>query len=69
MVDDGGGFGVIFVVLGFLVWKKVRRRKMKGMEEEPERSEGLECVWIGRSRMPFASAIRTQPVLESSYLP
>ncbi|XP_047960277.1 uncharacterized protein LOC125205409 [Salvia hispanica] len=63
-----GGFGVILVVLGFL-WKKMRRRKMKGMEEESERSEGLECAWIGRSRMPFASAIRTQPVLENSHLP
>ncbi|KAG6437643.1 hypothetical protein SASPL_102564 [Salvia splendens] len=61
-----GILGVFLVVLCVLMWK---RKKMRGMEEETERSEELETVWVGRSRMPFASGIRTQPVLENSYLP
>lgn len=61
-----GILGLFLVVLCVLTWK---RKKMRGMEEETERSEELETVWIGRSRMPFASGIRTQPVLENSYLP
>ncbi|KAL1546369.1 hypothetical protein AAHA92_22973 [Salvia divinorum] len=61
-----GILGVFLVVLCVLMWK---RKKMRGMEEEAERSEELETVWIGRSRMPFASGIRTQPVLENSYRP
>lgn len=54
---------VVVVVFG------CKRKKMKKMERESERCEELETIWIGRSRMPCASGIRTQPVLESSYLP
>ncbi|KAH6813210.1 hypothetical protein C2S51_022228 [Perilla frutescens var. frutescens] len=77
--DDNGVhkwwiMGIAAAVVG-LMWLVVvvvfgcKRKKMKKMERESERCEGLDTIWIGRSRMPCASGIRTQPVLENSYLP
>lgn len=60
---------MIVLVIGIVGYKWITRIKMKKMERESERSEALDTIWIGRSRMPYASGIRTQPVLESSYLP
>ncbi|XP_057805767.1 uncharacterized protein LOC131020773 [Salvia miltiorrhiza] len=65
----GGALGLVGVVLVVVGWKRLNRKKIKKMEQEAERCVGLETMWIGRSRMPFASGIRTQPVLENSYLP
>lgn len=65
-----GVVGLVFVlVIGVMGYKWIRRKKMKKMEMECERSEVLDTIWIGRSRMPYASGIRTQPVIESSYVP
>ncbi|KAG8391904.1 hypothetical protein BUALT_Bualt01G0235500 [Buddleja alternifolia] len=62
--------GVVgLILLGILAYKLFKRRKMRKMERQTERSEGLDTVWIGRSKMPSASGIRTQPVLENSYVP
>lgn len=60
------GVGVVLIaVVGFWCrWRSVRK-----MEKMSERSEGLNTVWIGNSRMPYASGIRTQPNLENSYIP
>lgn len=63
-----GGSGVL-VLVGILVWKLVRMKRIKGMEKQAEKSEALGTVWVGRSRMPSASGIRTQPVLEDDYIP
>ncbi|KAL8534548.1 hypothetical protein ACS0TY_010529 [Phlomoides rotata] len=65
-----GVVGLMLVyVIGIVGYKWITREKMKKMERESERSEVLDTIWIGRSRMPSASGIRTQPVFESSYLP
>ncbi|KAH6779943.1 hypothetical protein C2S52_011180 [Perilla frutescens var. hirtella] len=63
--------GVILIaVLGiFLCCKMCRWRTVRKMENISERSEGLNTIWIGNSRMPSASGIRTQPNLENSYIP
>lgn len=62
--------GLMWLVVVCVVgWKRMTRKKIRRMEQESERREGLESIWIGRSRMPCAVGIRTQPVLESSYLP
>ncbi|KAK6804620.1 hypothetical protein RDI58_002404 [Solanum bulbocastanum] len=69
------GFGVgivgliLLIVMGILIYKCVRLKKRGNMERQSEKSEALDDVWVGNSRMPSASAIRTQPVLENSYVP
>ena len=42
---------------------------MDDMEKVSERGESFDTVWIGKSKLPSASMVRTQPVLENSYLP
>ncbi|XP_072995794.1 uncharacterized protein [Typha latifolia] len=62
----GGVLGfllLILMVMGMLNLSK--KRRMKKMVKEAEDGEVLEAVWIGKSRMPTAAMIRTQPVLEN----
>ncbi|KAK1376164.1 Lipoprotein signal peptidase [Heracleum sosnowskyi] len=70
-IGIGVGIGVLF--LGILVWILVRnfgrKKKVKSMQMQSERSEALDTVWVGTSKMPSAGGIRTQPVLENDYLP
>lgn len=69
------GFGVgivglvLLIVMGTLICKCVGFKKRGTMERQSEKSEALDTVWVGNSRMPSASGIRTQPVLENSYVP
>ncbi|XP_073039059.1 uncharacterized protein [Primulina eburnea] len=66
----GGIVGlVLLLVLGVLAYKYLQKQRIRKMEIQSERSEVLDTIWIGRSRMPSASRIRTQPVLEKSYIP
>ncbi|CAK9165821.1 unnamed protein product [Ilex paraguariensis] len=69
----GFGVGVLGLVLigfaGILTYKLVSRKRLGQMGRESERSEALDTVWVGRSRMPSASGMRTQPVLENDYVP
>ncbi|KAK4379188.1 hypothetical protein RND71_001050 [Anisodus tanguticus] len=69
------GFGVgivgliLLIMMGIFICKCVRLKKRENMERRTEKSEALDTVWVGNSRMPSASGIRTQPVLENSYVP
>ncbi|CAA2934959.1 uncharacterized protein LOC111380110 [Olea europaea subsp. europaea] len=66
----GGIVGLILLlVVVIMVYKLIKGGKIKKMERQSERNEVLDTIWIGRSRMPSASGIRTQPELESSYIP
>ncbi|KAK2983872.1 hypothetical protein RJ640_003923 [Escallonia rubra] len=69
----GFGVGVVgLVLLGLvvvLIRKLIRVKRIAKMERQSEKSEVLDTVWIGESRMPSASGIRTQPVLENDYHP
>ncbi|KAL8028141.1 hypothetical protein ABFX02_14G140300 [Erythranthe guttata] len=66
----GGVVGlIILIVVIFVAYKWIKRKRIKKMERQTERNEGLDTIWIGRSRMPSATCVRTQPVLENSYLP
>ncbi|KAK4415876.1 hypothetical protein Salat_2695000 [Sesamum alatum] len=60
---------VLLVVIGVLAYRWIKGERIKKMERNSERSEGLDTIWVGRSRMPTASGIRTQPAIENSYLP
>lgn len=69
------GFGVGLVALALMglalmaVLRLVRKKNIKDMEKESERGVSFDTVWIGKSRMPSASMVRTQPNLENSYVP
>ncbi|KAK9147333.1 hypothetical protein Scep_006090 [Stephania cephalantha] len=69
----GFAFGFAGLVIGGLVggiiFKFMKRRRIKEMEKQAEESEALGTVWIGTSKMPSARVIRTQPVLEHGEVP
>lgn len=69
----GFGLGILVMImvalLGFLTYKTVKRRRIGKMERQSERNEALETTWIGRSRMPSATGIRTLPAIENEYVP
>ncbi|XP_059636107.1 uncharacterized protein LOC132278332 [Cornus florida] len=69
----GFGVGLVGLVLGclggLLIYKLVKMKRLGEMEKQSEKSEALETRWIGMSKMPSASGIRTQPVLENDYVP
>ncbi|XP_010427713.1 PREDICTED: uncharacterized protein LOC104712492 [Camelina sativa] len=63
-VLTGIGVSVIAVVVIVFVVKLVKKKRLRKMERESEKSETIGNVWIGRSRMPSATMVRTQPCLE-----
>ncbi|XP_047938289.1 uncharacterized protein LOC125186026 [Salvia hispanica] len=65
-VPGGVAAAAVLIAGGAILcrWRSVRK-----MERNAERSEGLNSIWIGNSRMPTATGIRTQPTLENSYIP
>lgn len=65
----GCGGLVLLVGLGLVFYKWFRMRRVRKMEKESDRSEALESIWIGPSRMPSASGIRTTPYIEHNYVP
>lgn len=71
--EIGFGIGILGLILlvcfGIFLYKVIRKKRIAKMEKESERNEALDSIWIGSSRMPSASGIRTQPVLENSYVP
>ncbi|KAL6982030.1 hypothetical protein U1Q18_023647 [Sarracenia purpurea var. burkii] len=66
----GFGVGVVGLVLVWVViCKFVKWRRIGKMQRQSERGEALGSTWVGRSKMPSATWIRTQPVLENDYAP
>ncbi|KAF7826130.1 plant/F17O14-7 protein [Senna tora] len=58
------GMGLVgLVIVGFVM--ALKRRKMREMEEKAEKGEAFGVFWVGESKMPCASMIRTQPTLEN----
>ncbi|KAF8032496.1 hypothetical protein BT93_D1416 [Corymbia citriodora subsp. variegata] len=68
VVGFAGGFVVLvsvsLIVLG--TYKVVKRQKIKEMEKESEKGVSFDTIWIGTTKMPSASTIRTQPILEAN---
>lgn len=62
------GFIMVLIVgiLGFMFFDW---RRLNKMVTKSEKGETLDTIWVGNSRMPSASGIRTQPILETTYLP
>ncbi|KAI9181637.1 hypothetical protein LWI28_016994 [Acer negundo] len=59
---------ILLIVVGVIVFMVLRRKKIKEMESESEKGVAFDTFWIGRSRMPSATMIRTQPALEDDYV-
>ena len=70
-VGLGSGFaGLVMVAVAVLaIVKVVKTKKLEEMERKSENSEALNSILIGRSKVPTATMIRTQPVLENAYVP
>lgn len=66
----GGVIGLVLIVsIVIAVSKLMKKKKLKAMETQSEKSVPLDAFWVGRSKMPSASMIRTQPALEHGYVP
>ncbi|KAF5189242.1 hypothetical protein FRX31_021170 [Thalictrum thalictroides] len=60
---------VLFGLIGISVFKCVNKKRLAKMEKQANEGMSFENIWIGMSRMPSASATRTQPVLEHNEVP
>nr|POE82213.1 hypothetical protein CFP56_49829 [Quercus suber] len=47
----------------------VKKKKIRKMEKQSEKGVAIDTFWIGGTKMPSASMIRTQPALENEYVP
>ncbi|XP_076913063.1 uncharacterized protein LOC143571553 [Bidens hawaiensis] len=69
----GFGVGVLgLLLIGFIAFMMVRIFRMRNigkMEKEAEKNEVLDTTNVGQSKMPIATVIRTQPVIENDYVP
>lgn len=69
----GIGLGCVgLVLLGVVVvviFRVVRKKKIRKMEKQSEKGVAIDTFWIGETKMPSASMIRTQPALENEYAP
>lgn len=66
-----GGLVLLFLLGLLIVWvgKYKRRKKMQQMERAAEVGEALHMTRIGSTKAPAATVTRTQPTLESEYMP
>lgn len=60
---------VLLILVGVMIFVMGRRMKIKTMEKESDTAVALDTFWVGGDKMPSASMIRTQPVLEHDYVP
>ncbi|XWS35855.1 hypothetical protein CRYUN_Cryun20dG0032600 [Craigia yunnanensis] len=65
-----GTIGLVMLILvGVIIFGIGRRMKIKTMEKQSDTAVALDTFWVGGNKMPSASMIRTQPVLEHDYVP
>ncbi|KAF8412159.1 hypothetical protein HHK36_000116 [Tetracentron sinense] len=71
VVGFGCGFvGLVLVgLVGMVVFKFVKMKGIGEMERQADAGVAFETIWIGSSKMPSATLIRTQPVLENEQVP
>ncbi|CAN0825156.1 hypothetical protein LINGRAHAP2_LOCUS324 [Linum grandiflorum] len=70
IVAAAGAMGAIcLLVICVTSYKMVRSHRIEKMVGEAENGLAFDTTWIGRSKMPSASMVRTQPTLEHGYAP
>ncbi|TKY64021.1 hypothetical protein E2542_SST13911 [Spatholobus suberectus] len=56
---------VILVLILLALVKEAKRRRIRKMERNSSVGELFDTFWIGETKLPLASTIRTQPILEN----
>ncbi|XP_077252055.1 uncharacterized protein LOC143891351 [Tasmannia lanceolata] len=71
VIAFGGIVGGLVLVglVGLVIFKHMKKKKMRAMEKQADEGEALGSIWVNGSRMPSATAIRTKPVLEDETVP
>ncbi|XP_073311775.1 uncharacterized protein [Primulina huaijiensis] len=66
-----GGFALLIILGLVIVWlcRYKHRKKMHQMERAAEVGEALHMTTVGSSKAPVATGTRTQPTLETEYVP
>ncbi|KAG5021788.1 hypothetical protein JHK85_018130 [Glycine max] len=61
-----GFVGLVILVLSLLALvKEAKKRRIRKMERNSEGGELFDTFWIGETKLPSASMLRTQPTLEN----
>ncbi|WCJ22368.1 hypothetical protein M5689_004463 [Euphorbia peplus] len=55
---------ILIVIILVSIYQLMRGKNIRKMEGESEKGEAFDTTWVGGSKMPCASMVRTQPVLE-----
>lgn len=71
LIGFGGGFvGVVLLILASTaIFKIVKRKRLRAMEKQSEQGVAFDTLWVGASKMPSVSMVRTQPTIENDYVP
>ncbi|KAK9054868.1 hypothetical protein SSX86_025947 [Deinandra increscens subsp. villosa] len=68
-VAGGVAFFLLLALLIFWVWRLNKRKKMHKMEKAADGGEVLHMTMVGNTKAPTATTTRTQPTLETEYVP
>ncbi|XVF53014.1 hypothetical protein PTKIN_Ptkin05aG0064800 [Pterospermum kingtungense] len=60
---------VLTSYLGLVFIRLVKTKRIQAMERQADEGEIFDSRWVGTSKMPSATVIRTQPVLENGGFP
>ncbi|KAL8206016.1 hypothetical protein R6Q57_009567 [Mikania cordata] len=68
-VVGGVALLVLLALLILWVWRFNKRKKMHHMEKAADAGEALHMTTVGNTKAPAATTTRTQPTLETEYVP
>ncbi|GJS78790.1 hypothetical protein Tco_0728671 [Tanacetum coccineum] len=68
-VAGGIALLVLLALLILWVWRFNKRKKMHKMEKAADAGEALHMTTVGNTKAPAATTTRTQPTLETEYIP
>lgn len=68
-VVGGVALLVLLALLILWAWRFNKRKKMHRMEKAAEGGEALNMTTVGNTKAPVATTTRTQPTLETEYVP
>ncbi|CAH1429676.1 unnamed protein product [Lactuca virosa] len=60
---------VLLALLILWIWKLNKKKKMNKMEKAADSGEALQMTVVGNTKAPAATTTRTQPTLETEYVP
>ncbi|CAI9298895.1 unnamed protein product [Lactuca saligna] len=60
---------VLLALLILWIWRLNKKKKMNKMEKAADSGEALQMTVVGNTKAPAATTTRTQPTLETEYVP